>query len=412
MLTRRGWMLALSSVLLVAGGRVLGLVELYMLAAGAAALLVGGLAYVRLARFSLAATRELHPARVHAGSSSRVELEVRNTAGRRSPVVSARDPFGDGRRSASFFIAPLGPGETARAAYRLPTERRGVFTLGPLELHLGDPFGVATSARIGAAAASLTVFPHVDPIEAPSLTQGHDPLAGADHSTVLAAGGEDFYALREYAQGDDLRRVHWKATARLDQLMIRQDEMPWQGRATVVVDLRAEVHTEDSLEAAVSAAASVVTACLRRRSLVRLVTPGVDSGFGAGHAHIDAMLEHLAQAGAAVAGTALRPLLANLRREGNGGALTVITTAAAGADDLEAVARLQARYGGVTLVLLDGAMSGPADGPRPYGAAGAAPPAALARVVRVSPGLPFAEAWSAALRAPGTSGHRTGARVR
>src|SRR5205085_5689741 len=122
------------------------------------------------------------------------------------------------------------------------------------------------------------------------------------HTTPRAAAvgltGEDFYALRAYQQGDDLRRVHWPSTARRDEIMIRQNEVPWQGRATIVLDIRARLHTDGSLEAAVSAAASVITACWQHGSVVRLVTTdGVDSGFGSGTGHLEVILARLAVLG-------------------------------------------------------------------------------------------------------------------
>lgn len=383
-------MLALGGVVLIAAGRVLGLIELYSLGAAALALVGAAAVQVRRGRVEVGATRELRPARVHAGSPSRVELSVRNRAARTSPVLAARDPFDGGRRAAAFLVAPLGPGESARAAYRLPTDRRGVFELGPLELRRTDAFGLAESATVAAPAIALTVLPHVDPLEPPSLTRGHDPHAGTDHPTALSASGEDFSGLREYELGDDLRRVHWKATARLDQLMIRQDELPWQGRATVLVDLRQSVHSPPSLEVAVSAAASIVTACAGRRSRLRLVGEGFDSGFGAGTAHLDAILEELAVVGPS-AGAHLGPLAARLRRDGNGGALAVVTTAAASTADLDAVARLQHRFGEVILVLLERSVIDPA-GPAATPAR-ALPP--LASVVRVTAEVPFPAAWAA-----------------
>ncbi|MGI8685642.1 MAG: DUF58 domain-containing protein [Acidimicrobiales bacterium] len=406
MLTRRGWMVALGTLLLGMTGRLLGIVELYMLAGAAVALVVGAVAFVRLTRFDLEASRELRPARVHAGGNSRVELTVRNTGARRSPVLAARDPFDGGRRWARFLIAPLAPGESARAAYRLPTERRGIFDLGPMELHLEDPFGLAASTHMAAPATRLTVYPRVDPIPPLPLTRGNDPHAGADHPTALAAAGEDFYALREYEVGDDLRRVHWKATARLDELMIRQEEMPWQGRATVLVDLRRAVHRPASLELALSAAASVVSACWRHRSLVRLVsTDGVDSGFAAGHTHVEAILEHLA---GAVVGRddTMASLLASLRREGNGGALAVVTTAAAPSADLDRVARLRGRFGSLTLVLLEHSVLDPSVPGRP---AVPRPVPGVRTVVRVGADQPFAAAWSAAFTGGGRRAGAAGA---
>ena len=384
MITRRGWLVLLGSGALSMAGRMLGLIELFSLAAGATALVIASGIYVRLIRFRFEATRQPHPTRVHAGQASRVELAVRNSGTRRSPVMVVRDPFDRGRRWARFLLAPLQPGETARAAYRLPTERRGVFEIGPLTVHMRDPFGLAEKSGDAAPATKLTVYPKVVPIEPLPHTLGHDPHAGADHATALGRGGEDFYALREYQTGDDLRRVHWKSTARLGELMIRQDEMPWQGRATVVLDLRLAMHDAVSLERAISAAASIVSACWQHRSLVRLAaTDGRDSGFAAGHAHVDAILEYLASADVERKG-GLVPLVERLRRDGNGGALAVVTTSAAGDADLAAAGRLRGRFGGVTLVIVEA--GGQSQRRAEHGS-----------VVRVRDDNDFAPAWNQAM---------------
>jgi uncharacterized protein (DUF58 family) len=398
MITARGWSVAGAAVAFGLTGRLLGITELYALAAAALVLVVASVIYVRASRFSLEAIRELRPPRVHAGSSSRVELSVKNTSTRRSPVLSARDPFDGGRRWARFLLAPLAPGEVARAAYRLPTDQRGVFDLGPLEVQLSDPFSLASTTFLAAPPTKLTVYPHVDVVQPLPLAQGNDPYAGADHATSLSWSGEDFYALREYQTGDDLRRVHWPSTAKRDELMIRQDEMPWQGRATVVLDVRREVHTPESLEVAVSAAASILSACWRRNSLVRmLTTDGFDSGFAEGHGHREAVMEHLA--GVRLdRRTHLTPVLGTLRREGNGGALSVVTTAGAPMSDLDAVARLSSRFGSVTLVLLERSLldaSGFARKSPPT----PAPPVGV--LVRVGADRPFAAAWADAMRSGG-----------
>ena len=395
MVTPRGWTVAGVAILFALAGRVLGIVELYGLAAAALALVVGAVLFVRSSRFKLEAIRELRPPRVHAGTGSRVELSVRNTSGRRSPVLSARDPFDGGRRWARFLLAPLAPGELARAAYRLPTEDRGVFDIGPLEVQLSDPFGLSTRMFMAAPATKLTVYPRVDDITPLPLAQGNDPYTGADHATSLSWSGEDFYALREYQTGDDLRRVHWASTAKLDELMIRQDEMPWQGRATVVLDVRRDVHTPESLENAVSAAASIISACWRRNSLVRLLaTDGFDSGFAEGHAHREAVLEHLA--GIKLdRRTHLTPVLAALRRQGTGGALAVVTTAGAPSGDLDGVARMRSRYGSITLVLLERSLLDRSSHARRQPPTPVPP---IGHLVRVTAEKRFLAAWSEAIQ--------------
>ena len=403
MLTRKGWGVLGGSLALVVVGRLLGVRELYVLAAAGVVLVLAAAWQVRSTPVRLVATRELHPAKVHAGQDSRVELAVSNRGTRRTPVLTVRDPFDNGRRQARFLLAPLAPTEVARAAYRLPTEQRGVFSLGPLAVHRSDAFGLAGATTTVAAATQLTVYPHVDTVVPMPHTVGHDPYAGADHPNALGQMGEDFYALRTYEMGDDLRRVHWPSTARLDELMIRQDEMPWQGRVTVVLDVRRKAHTTESLELAVSAAASVVTASWRRRSLVRLVTSdGFDSGWAAGAAHAETVMEHLATI-ASSREDRLADVLAGLRRSGNGGALAMITAGASQAD-LDGAARLRSRFGSVTVVVFEPSSWGDRTlASRPF--ARSAPTAG--GMLRVTDEAPFAVVWNEAMARAGRGKVRT-----
>lgn len=391
MLTRTGWLVAAGSVVLLAAGRLFGVVELFVAGTAGAGLVVLAAARVGLARLRLEVARELHPPRVHAGTPSRVELQVRNVGARRTPVLQLKDPV-TGTAGADLLLAPLRPGESARAAYRLPTDRRGVLTVGPLDVVVTDPFGLAALATGAAAATELTVYPKVDDVVPIPFTSGHDPHAGAEHPNALGRSGEDFYALRPYVVGDDLRRVHWPSTARRGDLMVRQDELPWQGRATVLLDVRRTTHTAESLELAVSAAASVVTASWNRRDLVRLVsTDGTDSGFGAGAAHVEAIMEHLATVPPTAAGS-LRAVLDALGRSDVGGALVVVV-AGLPAVDIPAIAHLRRRFGSLTTVIFDpstwgGRRSGAREVPAP----------AAGKVVRVTSEAPFAEAWNAVMR--------------
>ena len=324
MLTTQGWMVAIVSMAVVAAGRLFGIFELYLVGAAGVALVIAALVTVARTRLRIDIARELHPPRVHAGGPSRVELRITNRGRRRSSLLRLKDPVGDGR-SASVVVAPLGPGETVRATYRLPTETRGILAVGPLSIEVSDPFGLAATATRGAPVVELTVWPAIDEIASLPHTSGDDPHGGTDHPNALAAAGDDFYALRDYVVGDDLRHVHWRSTARRDELMVRQDEMPWQGRATILLDTRADAHTPDTFEAAVSAAASIVVACNKRRFLVRLLTTaGADTGSGAGAAHVENILEELATVSTDRTGH-LAGAAAALRRAGSsGGALTVL----------------------------------------------------------------------------------------
>jgi uncharacterized protein (DUF58 family) len=341
-LGRNGWLLLAVAAALVFVGRLFGIVELYVAGAGAALLVLGAFIYVRTARVRLRVSRSVTPSRVHAGDTTRVEVGAVNKGTWRTPVVRLRDPVG-GTRGALLNLAPLRPGETARAAYRLPTARRGIVSVGPLSLEVADPFGIAARTAVAAPLLELTVYPKVDRVLAPPGVGDRNPHGVAAHHNALGRQGDDFYALRQYVVGDDLRRVHWKSTARSDDLMVRQDEVPWQDRTTVVLDIRRAAHDAASLERAVSAAASVLSASARAGHLLRfMASDGTDSGTLSGVAQVESLMEYLARVEASGVGT-LRAVFDDLLRAGNGGALVVVLGRATGAE-LETLARLRRRY--------------------------------------------------------------------
>jgi uncharacterized protein (DUF58 family) len=316
-----------------------------------------------------------------------VELAVSNLRASSTRVLRLHDPV-SGTRGADLLLPPLGRRSRATAAYRLPTERRGILGVGPLQVIVTDPFGLISSSTTGAPATEVTVYPRVDEIEPVPFTTGHDPLSGTKQPNALGRSGEDFYALRPYIVGDDLRRVHWPSTARHDELLVRQNELPWQGRTTVLLDVRRSAHRGESLELAVSAAASVITANWKRHDLVRLITSdAVDSGFAPGYQHLEAIMEHLAVV-QTTSGASLRGMIESLHRSGNGGALVVVV-AEVPTDEVRALRRLRARFGSVTVVVIDRSAWDPA---------APLPPPGDGTVLRITRERSFAETWNTAIR--------------
>ena len=292
LLTRAGWGVLVAGGSALAGGWLFGLPELLVLGTALVVLVIVAALATALTVLRLEVVRTLHPDRVHAGAASRVEVLVRNRGRRRTPVLVLRDGV-SGTIGAELLLAPLERNGRVRAAYRLPTRHRGVITVGPLEIELGDPFGLTQAAVIAAPASTLVVYPEVDDITAASRSDGMDPHGW--RTPGLQTGGDEFHSLRPYVVGDDIRRVHWPSTARRDELTVRQDERHQQGRSTVLLDVRDVVHTDTTFERAVSAAASLLLAAGFRGDEVRLVaTDGTDSGYGAGPTAVAAMLEYLA----------------------------------------------------------------------------------------------------------------------
>jgi uncharacterized protein (DUF58 family) len=280
-LTRRGWSLAGAALGLALAGRLLGTVELWILATGIALLLATSAVWARSRRYDVVARRTVHPARLHVGGEGRVDLTLENHSDRATPLLVVTDVFDDGRRAARFVLPPLPSGESARAAYRLPTARRGRFRIGPLAVSVSDPFGMARRTWALSSGTDVLVCPRVHDILAPRQAGGR-LVASVEtvQARAQAADGEEFLTLREYEVGDDLRRVHWRSTARAGDLMIRQDEAQWRARSLVVLDTRAEAHDARSFEIAVEATASVVDGLTRMRRRVEvLASNGQSLGF-------------------------------------------------------------------------------------------------------------------------------------
>ena len=270
--TRRGWALLGAATGLVIGSRLLGALELSML--GLAALVLLGVAWIwaRTRRVDLEIARQVRPARLHEGNVGRVDVAIRNRGGTAVPTLTVSDQVD--QRVARFLLPALPPREISRAAYRLPATRRGRLRIGPVALGLTDPFGLARRRFAGAGVDEVVVCPRVHDIVAPGRAASRHVGAIESSARARSTEGEEFLHLREYEVGDDLRRVHWRSTAHTGDLMIRQHEAPWQPRATVVVDLRAEAHDARSFEVALEATASIATRLLRMRRRVDVSSSG------------------------------------------------------------------------------------------------------------------------------------------
>ena len=171
-------------------------------------------------------------------------------------------------------MPPLSAGATARAAYRVPTRRRGRYRVGPLSLSASDPFGLARRVLPSVGDSDVLVRPRIDDIVAPvavgSRVAGESDLPAP--RAMVSDLGDEFLTLREYELGDDLRRVHWRSTARTGDLMIRQNEARWRSRAAVVLDVHPDGHDPESFEVAVGAVASIVTRLVRLQRRVEVAT--------------------------------------------------------------------------------------------------------------------------------------------
>ncbi len=291
MITRRGWALAGSAIGLFVAGRVLGLVQLAVLAIAALITLAVAFVWVRANTPRLYARREVKE-RLQVGVQGRVDVVVE--APRNTPTLSINDAFDGGRRAARLLLAPLHAGEEARAAYRFPTDRRGRFEVGPLRATVIDPFGLVQGSRHILGAEQVIVYPRVRDVLPPPETGGLDLDRDQPRVRSRIEPSGEFHTLRDYAPGDDLRHVHWRSTARRGQLMMRQNEARRRTPVLVLLDVRPGAHDRASFERVVEACASIVTAIDRAdRPVEVMLSTGVTIGTQ-GRRHLGSVMDELA----------------------------------------------------------------------------------------------------------------------
>lgn len=240
-------------------------------------------------RYRLSLTREVAPTLVAAGQAAEVSLALSNTGPAPGGVLLLEDqvPYPLGSRP-RFVLDGIGRGWKHRVLYQVRSEVRGRFEIGPLRVRVDDPFGLVRLDRTFAATNPLVVTPRVVPLPDIRLGGAHSG-AGDNRPRAFATGSAEDVTVREYRHGDDLRRVHWRATARAGELMVRREEQPWQSRATLFLDNRRSVHrgngAASSLETAVVVAASVAAHLTQRGFDVRLVTAAGEDPGAAWHFH-------------------------------------------------------------------------------------------------------------------------------
>ena len=334
-LTTRGRSFLAAAVAAVISAAILGEKDLLRVAVLLAILPLLAAAYVGRSRYKLACNRMLEPHRVPVGANSRVVLRLQNMS--RLPtgtlLLEDRLPYALGSRP-RVVLERLGAHQASSVAYTVRADVRGRYQVGPLVVRLTDPFGLCELTRAFPSTDRLTVIPQVTPLPAVRLA-GEYTGTGDSRARSVAVHGEDDAATREYRRGDDLRRVHWKSTARTGELMVRREEQPWESRATVVLDTRATGHHGEgptaSFEWAVSAAASIAVHLRQAGFKLRLVTGSGADADSTEVAGDGLLLDHLSDVRLAPRGS-ITTLVEQVRQRSDGGLIIALLGSLDGAE--------------------------------------------------------------------------------
>ncbi|MGC5014017.1 DUF58 domain-containing protein [Streptosporangium sp. DT93] len=305
-------------------------------------------------RYRLSCARRLDPPRAEVGSEATVTLRLENVTRLPTGLLMIEDtvPYALGARP-RFVLDRVEARGVREIDYRVRSDLRGRFTIGPLAIRISDPFGLVELTRSFTISDTLVVTPQV--VALPHVRLAGEWSGGGDSRTrSVAAAGDDDVAPREYRQGDDLRRVHWRSTARRGELMVRREEQQWQSRGALLLDTRRYAHRGEgprsSFETAVSVAASIGVHLAHEGLGLRLVTDQ-----GAEHLTDGGLSRSLLDTLAVVRSGTARSLefgVGALRQGGGDGLIVAVL----GYLDLEQARELsRARHGNVTgvAVMLD-----------------------------------------------------------
>lgn len=274
MLTDRG----LFALALAAGGYVtawaFGSVPLYPLSVGLLLAVVGAVGYVLLVGRPASLSRRI-PGRAHvAGEDVPVSLELplRGVVRPRS-LTAVERPGGLPPVEVSLHRRA----GTLRGDYVIERAPRGRYPFAETSVVVEDPFGLGRAERAVHATGSLLVRPRLlelGPLFSDSGSQNRDGRRVA----LRRPTGFDLYSVREYEQGESLRRVHWPSTARRGRLMVKDLEDSPRDEALVVLDADASFVTGEgsgsSFETAVTAAGSILRAHVARGRRAGLLVNG------------------------------------------------------------------------------------------------------------------------------------------
>ncbi len=412
LLTVRGRVLLLVGLAVVLGAMLAGQRDVLRLGLLLLVLPVVAAVLVATSRIRFSCDRSVEPAQVPLGSPMHGRILLGQEGRLPVGLVLMEDEVPPELGIAPRFCVDK-PGQAwqREVEYPLLGRVRGRFRTGPLTVRTADPFGLVRLDRRFTATSEVMVTPQIVPL-GPLRGAGGAGSTGDAQPHRIGVVGQDDVLVREYQQGDDVRRVHWRSTARRGELMVRREEQAWDPSVSIVLDSRASAHAGrgiySSLEWAVSAAASIGLHFLADGFGVEIYEAG-------GSLHVSpATGQHPGTARQTVIDrlTDLRPRVNHSLRYGieaaaedRAGQLVVAICGRLSVEDAEALVRLRRNRAQGMAFLLDVATFAADDGgvSAPARAGRAARLESVERllvqdgwrVVRVSEGVGVAEAWAA-----------------
>jgi uncharacterized protein (DUF58 family) len=213
---------------------------------------------------------------VSAGDRLSVELVIKNPTKEAKTLLQIieRLPFSLSP-SITTAIETIPPNDSYHWVYYLPTQKRGVYYWQELHLRTAAPLGVFYCRRSRHLPTKAIVYPQVLPLKHCPLVDsiGREESAKWQSDRLYQAATEGITkALRPYRFGDPIRLIHWRTSARLGELQVRELEVMTGGQEVIICLDNSPLWPEDYFEDAVTAAASLYFYARRCQLNVKLWT--------------------------------------------------------------------------------------------------------------------------------------------
>jgi len=194
----------------------------------------------------------------------------------------------------------LGPNSFKKLQYRCLCPQRGKYHLGPINAYFFDPLGIFYFRVKYHVVSELYVYPRTFRIRKfPQLNKGSSPWMGIETSRV-SGDDDEFYGVREYRRGDPIKRIHWMASARKNQLIVKEFQRQSFFRATLLFNLEKDDNfgqgKESVAEYTIKIAASVAKYLIDLGVSIELISHAgevVHIPFNKGEAHLEEILKFL-----------------------------------------------------------------------------------------------------------------------
>ena len=253
-MTKRGVLTLILGLATYAVAWLFGAKALYPVAAGLVLAAIAARAWVWLGAAPIVLRRRAGKGALLEGGDVWVTLEARSEAGMPLPSITITERLARlGVRATPLQRSGAG----YRGTYVLERVPRGRYVVEEVRATIDDPFGLARSVVELPAGGSLLVYPRLVVLDRLFSESGAHAQDGR-RLLLRRPSGFDFHSVREYEQGESLRKVHWPTTARRGQLMVKELEDAPRDEIAVVLDAEASTVAEESFDEQVRAAGSIL----------------------------------------------------------------------------------------------------------------------------------------------------------